>query len=172
MVSTMIMVERLSPRFAREFKTARLTALQDAPTAFTGTYAEESQLSAEAWLARATNWSGDRSTCYLAMEDGVPCGLIAGKCDQQDPQRAYVLSMWVAPAYRRSGLGSRLMEAVQSWARGSGVRELHLLVTSKNMTAIHFYRKCGFTPSGLVQPYPNDPALTQSGMVKYLQSED
>jgi ribosomal protein S18 acetylase RimI-like enzyme len=172
MVPTMIVVEKLSPRLAGELKTARLTALQDTPTAFSSTYADESELSKEAWLARATTWSGNGSTCYLAIADGAPCGMIAGVCDKQNPQRADVRSMWVAPAYRRSGLGSRLMQEVQSWAEGLGVRELHLLVTSTNVTAIHFYRKCGFAPSGLVQPYPNDPALTEFGMVKYLRGGD
>ena len=172
MISNMITVEKLSPRLAGELKAARLAALQDTPTAFTGTYARESQLSNDEWLARSSTWSSSRSTCYIAMDQGVPCGLVAGKCDEQDLQRAHVLSMWVAPQYRRAGLGSRLMQAVQSWAQDLGVRELHLLVTSPNATAKRFYEKCGFTPSGFVQPYPNDPALTESGMVKYLARRD
>jgi ribosomal protein S18 acetylase RimI-like enzyme len=71
-----------------------------------------------------------------------------------------------------SGLGSRLIQAVESWAQNLGVRELHLLVTSTNTGATRFYEKCGFAPSGLVQPYPNDPSLTESGMVKYLLRAD
>jgi ribosomal protein S18 acetylase RimI-like enzyme len=164
----MVSVEKLSPSLAKEFKTARLSALQDTPTAFTGTYSEESRLSDEDWIHRAAAWSSGRSTCYLGMAGAAPCGIIAGKGDDRDPQRAYVLSMWVAPAYRRTGLGSRLMRAVESWAEDLGFRELRLLVTSNNKTAQHFYKRGGFTLSGLTQPYPHDPALSESEMVKYI----
>jgi ribosomal protein S18 acetylase RimI-like enzyme len=164
----MVTVELLSPRWAAALKSVRLRALQDSPTAFTGTYAEESCLSDEEWVNRATTWSSGHSTCYLAMQEGEPCGIVAGKCDAQDPQRAYVLSMWVAPAYRRTGLGSTLIRAVQSWAEALGVRKLHLLVTTNNTKAKRFYETCGFALTGLVQPYPHDPELTESEMVKQL----
>jgi RimJ/RimL family protein N-acetyltransferase len=64
------------------------------------------------------------------------------------------------------------MNAVQSWAQSLGIGELHLLVTSPNATAIRFYEKCGFAPTGFVHPYPNDPGLTEFEMVKYLRKGD
>ena len=166
----MITVEELSTRLVSHFKTVRLSALQDTPTAFTGTYSAESQLSGKDWLTRVSTWNSDRSVCYIAMDNGSPCGIIGGKCDEQDLQRAYVLSMWVAPTHRRTGLGSRLMNAVQSWAQNLGVQELYLLVTSINASAMRFYEKCGFALTGLAQPYANDPALLEFEMVKSLKN--
>jgi ribosomal protein S18 acetylase RimI-like enzyme len=169
MVPAMITVEELSSRLVRHLKTVRLSALQDTPTAFAGTYSRESQLSDKDWLARVSTWNSDRSVCFIAMDTGAPCGIIAGKCDENDLQRAYVLSMWVAPTHRRSGLGSRLMDAVQSWAQDLRVHHLSLLVTSTNASAIRFYEKCGFALTGLVQPHAHDPALLECEMVKSLQ---
>jgi ribosomal protein S18 acetylase RimI-like enzyme len=172
MVPTMITVEELSSRLVWHFKMVRLSALQDTPTAFASTYSRESQLSDEDWLTRASTWNNDRSRCYIAMDEGAPCGIIAGKCDEYDLQRAYLLSMWVAPAHRRTGLGSRLVSAVQSWAQNLGVHELRLMVTSTNATAIRFYEKCGFTLTGMSQPFPNHPTLFESEMVKSLQNSN
>jgi ribosomal protein S18 acetylase RimI-like enzyme len=172
MVPTMITVEELSSRLVMHFKMVRLTALQDTPTAFASTYSRESKLSDEDWLTRVSTWNSDRSTCYLAMEKGAPCGIIAGKCDEHDLQRAHVLSMWVAPTHRRTGLGSRLVSAVQSWAQNLGVHELRLMVTSTNATAIRFYEKCGFTLTGVSQPFPNHPALSESEMLKPIKNSN
>ncbi len=162
----MITVEQLSSPLAGHLKTVRLLALQDTPTAFASTYARESKLSDEDWLRLVSIWNSDQSVCYIAMDKGAPCGIIGGKCDENDLQRAYVLSMWVAPTHRRSGLGATLMNAVQLWAQKMGLQGLRLMVTSTNSTAISFYEKCGFTLTGLVQPHPNDPALSESEMAK------
>jgi ribosomal protein S18 acetylase RimI-like enzyme len=165
----MITVELLSPRLVRQLKMVRLSALQDTPTAFSGTYTEESELSDEDWLQRVSTWNSGRSVCYIAIENNAPCGIIAGKVDDPDSQHAWVLSMWVAPMHRRTGLGSRLVDSVQQWAHNLGLSELRLMVTSKNEKAIRFYEKCGFTFTGMNGPYPNDPALSESEMVKHLR---
>ena len=107
---------------------------------------------------------------YIAMDEGAPCGMIAGKFDEIAPRRAWVLSMWVAPAHRRSGLGARLMDEVERWAQNLAICELYLHVTSNNSTAQNFYEKCGFTRTGITQPYQNDPALFEYEMAKAIQS--
>src|ERR1700688_903810 len=98
----MLTLEPLSPRLVTDLKTVRLRALQDTPSAFTSTYAQESQLSQAEWLKRAAKWSnGSSSVCFLAMDGGTPCGIIAGYFDDHDPPRPTVASMWVAPEHRR-----------------------------------------------------------------------
>jgi ribosomal protein S18 acetylase RimI-like enzyme len=162
-------VEQLSPRLVNEFQTVRLRALKEDPAAFGSTYAKESQLSQNDWLKRLTTWNEGRSICYLGMDQGGSCGIIAGYFDKDDPQMAYAASMWVAPTHRRTGLGTMLMNAVQRWAQNLGARELRLMVTSRNATAISFYEQLGFAFTGTTGPYPNDPALFEYEMVKYLQ---
>ncbi len=106
----MVTLELLSLRLVADLKTIRLRALQETPLAFGSTYARESQLSDADWLSEVATWnSGANSVCYLAMDEGAPCGIIAGRLDDGDPPTPNVASMWVAPSHRRSGLGSRLM---------------------------------------------------------------
>jgi ribosomal protein S18 acetylase RimI-like enzyme len=161
-------LEPLTAHLAGALKTVRLRALQEDPTAFGSTYAKEAQLSDDEWLERVTTWNSGNSACYLAMEESVPCGIIAGYLDKNDPQRAHVVSMWVAPTHRRTGLGSALIEKIEMWARGLQARELFLLVTSNNAAAFRFYERCGFAANGYTEPYPNDPDVVACGMIKPL----
>jgi ribosomal protein S18 acetylase RimI-like enzyme len=163
-------LEQLSLRLTKEFKAVRLRALEDTPSAFGSTYGKESQLSDEDWLNRVNNWNSKGAVCYLGMDQSEPCGIIAGYFDKAHPQRAYVASMWVAPAHRRTGLGTMLMDAVQLWALSHGAGELRLMVTSSNSIATAFYQRLGYTFSGNTEPYPNDPALVEYEMVKYLRN--
>jgi ribosomal protein S18 acetylase RimI-like enzyme len=165
----MLTLEPLSPRLVTHLKTVRLRALQDTPSAFSSTYAQESQLSEADWLKRAAKWSnGNSSVCFLAMDESTPCAIIAGYFDDHDLPRPTVASMWVAPEHRRTGLGTRLMNEVQRWAQTRGAGELRLLVTDNNAKAISFYERCGFVFSGTTGPYANDPALLECEMVKPL----
>jgi ribosomal protein S18 acetylase RimI-like enzyme len=166
----MVTIEQLSPHFALQLKRVRLTALRDTPSAFSSTYTRECRRSNEDWLKLASAWNSAQSVFYIAMDEGAPCGMIAGKFDENAPRRAWVLSMWVAPAHRRSGLGAALMDEVERWARGLAICELHLHVTSNNMTAQNFYEKCGFTRTGITQPYQNDPALFEYEMAKAIRA--
>jgi ribosomal protein S18 acetylase RimI-like enzyme len=158
-------IEQITPKNAAIFKRARLQALKDSPRAFGSTYAKESQYSEAEWLKRATDWSGARSVGYLAMESGEACGIVGAFLDEVDPHKAHLISMWVAPAQRRNGMGRALIKAIEDWATTKGVRLLRLTVTSSNLTAIEFYRRHGFAMTGDTEPYPNDPALVEYEMI-------
>ena len=164
-------LELLSARLVQEYKTVRLRALKDSPTAFGSTYARESALSDSDWLRRADTWNGPGGVCYLAMDAGAPCGIIAGYSDKNDPPRVWVASMWVAPTHRRSRLGTILMDAVKLWAHTLRVAELYLMVTSNNLAAIRFYERCGFAFTGRTGPYEHDSALFEYEMVAPLGKE-
>jgi ribosomal protein S18 acetylase RimI-like enzyme len=160
----MTVLEQITSKNASIFKSVRLQALQDSPSAFGSTYAKESQYSDADWLKRAADWSNDRSVGYLAMAPGEPCGIAAAFLDEHDPCKAHLVSMWVAPAYRRSGIGLTLIEAIRVWAVIRGTRLLRLNVTSNNLIAIEFYKRNGFSMTGNTEPYPNDPTLIEYEM--------
>jgi len=158
------MTELITPKNAAILKAVRLRALQDSPTAFGSTYAEESQLSDVDWVNRAAQCSNDTSVGYLAMDEGTPCGIIRATPDDQDSSIAWVESMWVAPSHRRHGIGRLLMNSVVEWARSRSIRMLKLEVTSNNEPAIRFYDLLGFAPTGKTKPYPKDPRLMECEM--------
>jgi ribosomal protein S18 acetylase RimI-like enzyme len=157
-------LEIISPKNALIFKAIRLHALQDSPLAFGSTYAKESQLSDADWLKRAEDWSSNRSVGYLAFDREISCGIVAAFLNKHDSRKAHVVSMWVHPARRQSGVGRVLIEAIQKWAKTREAHSLLLTVTNNNYNAIEFYKRNGFTMTGRTEPYPNDPSLFEYEM--------
>jgi ribosomal protein S18 acetylase RimI-like enzyme len=160
----MISLEPITVQNAMRFKEIRLRALQDAPSAFSSTHAKESQLSDAAWIERASQWSGEHSVAYLAIDGDISCGIGAAFINQENEACAQLVSMWVAPSHRRLGIASSLVEAIVKWARLRRVRSLRLLVTSGNEAAIKLYEHLGFTMMGSIAPHANDPSLDDCEM--------
>ena len=59
------------------------------------------------------------------------------------------LGLMVAETHRRRGIGTALLEAAVSWAKGSGVSKLELHVFPWNEPAIELYERFGFEREGL-----------------------
>lgn len=164
----MARLEPIDERNVWVFKAVRLRALQESPTAFGSTYAREVEFPDAEWLKRASNMNGERRVGFLAMENEVACGIIGAFVDEYDADKAQIVSMWVAPEFRRSGIGSALIDAIKGWSRARRVRTLLLMVTSCNQTAIEFYKRCGFTMTGNTSPYPNDSSLLEYEMEQFI----
>jgi len=160
----MIVVKQIGPQNAMIFKAVRLRALQDTPTAFSSTYAKESQLTDADWIKRAAEWNSERSAGFLAVDDSVACGIAGSFLDQEDASRAHLISMWVSPTYRQRGIGRLLVNDVIGWACSRKARTLQLMVTSNNEHAILFYKQLGFGWTGKTEAYPVDPTLVEYEM--------
>jgi ribosomal protein S18 acetylase RimI-like enzyme len=145
------------------FRKIRLEALKTDPLAFGSTYEREAQFSGEEWRRRASLEGRDR-VGYFVMKNGEPCALVACLREDGDASRARVVSMWVAPAERRRGLASKLLEAVRTWAESQGFATLRLFVTSENHGAIALYRRVGFLETGKCEPYPNNANIVEIEM--------
>jgi len=61
---------------------------------------------------------------------------------------AEVLTLAVAPAARRGGLGTRLLDAAMTLATSRGARTAFLEVSTANAAARALYARAGFTPTG------------------------
>ena len=160
----MITLEPITEQNILVFKTIRLRALQDTPSAFGATYAKESLLTDADWIKRAAKWNGQKGILYLALDGSDACGMAGSFLDEANATRAYLISMWTAPAHRRQGVGRLLVDEIFRWGRRCGVRTMRLMVTSNNHRAIGFYERLGFTLTGRTEPYPNDPALIECEM--------
>jgi ribosomal protein S18 acetylase RimI-like enzyme len=57
---------------------------------------------------------------------------------------AYLQSIMVNESYRNSGIGRKLIEVAQRWAREKGAAEMRLDVWEFNQGTIQFYEKMGF----------------------------
>jgi GNAT superfamily N-acetyltransferase len=56
----------------------------------------------------------------------------------------------VREGWRRSGIGSLLMDQVEAWARGAGVTRLQLLADERNRPALDFYNRRDFDRTHMV----------------------
>lgn len=165
----MATLKPISSESVASFKSVRLGALRDTPSAFGSTYAKESRLSDAEWEQRAAQWHGDRSICYLAWDGDQPCGIAASFLDRDDATQAHLASVWVPPSHRGRGVGRLLVDGILDWARGRRVEKMCLTVTSNNDVARRFYERLGFAKTGKMLPYPNDPALVEFEMIRSIE---
>ena len=144
----------------RQYRDLRLQALSSAPTAFGSTYSGEVDRSEERWRERAGN-----PRALLAFADELAVGIAVGYDDPDEPAGSRSLvSMFVIPGYRGTGLAMRLIDEVAAGARDDGAAELVLWVTEGNTAARKRYEHSGFVATGHTQPLPHDPALTEHRM--------
>ena len=82
-----------------------------------------------------------RELFLVAELDGVVVGSVMGG---YEGHRGWVNYLAVDEAQRRSGLGRRLMDEVETRLRALGCPKLNLQVRNDNHTALAFYAKLGF----------------------------
>ncbi len=70
-----------------------------------------------------------------------------------------LLQLWVAPAHRGAGVGTRLLQAFEAAARERGCTVFYL--TTLSFQAPDFYRRHGYEVLASIDGYPD-------GIVKYL----
>lgn len=165
---SVIVIARVTPGNVSTFKDVRLRALLDTPSAFGSTYAKESELSDAEWTRRAMRWNGERGIGFLAIDDGIGCGIVGSFLDDDDAASATLVSMWTAPTHRRQGIARQLVDEVMVWARAHDVKQMRLMVTSTNAAAIAFYEQLGFAGTGRTEPYPNDASVVELEMLRGL----
>lgn len=156
----------IAPALVDAYRKIRLEALRTDPSAFGSTYDRELRLTPDDWNARTLSLDGINRLGLLALQAGEPCGLVACFRDEKDGSLGHIISMWIAPAARRHGLASALLESVRTWAQAHAIVTLQLQVTNINSAAIELYRRAGFTETGRTEPYPNDPNLFEIEMTR------
>jgi putative acetyltransferase len=83
-----------------------------------------------------------RGAFLVVHRDGAPVG--CGALRMLDADTAELKRMYVAPALRGTGLGRRLVEALEAEARALGVRRLVLETGTRQLAALALYRAAGF----------------------------
>ena len=91
----------------------------------------------------------------LAEAQGLEAQVeLAGFCvTQLDERTGYVVTLDVAPAWRRSGLARRLMAEVESKLHSIGAEEMELHVFTGNAEAIRFYEAIGYTQAATAKDF-------------------
>lgn len=169
----MITITRIRAREVERYRSVRLRALEDTPSAFATTLEEALQFPDAVWAERTERAAyGPESTLYLAAGPGKQdIGMVAAIRNTVEPSTAELISMWVAPEARRSGAGAQLVRHVVDWAVDSGYRRVELWVTRGNHAAERLYLSLGFVETGDVQPLPSDPCKNELRMRLELRAQ-
>ncbi len=102
-----------------------------------------------------TEVSRGRGAFFIVRRDGAPVG--CGALRLLDAETAELKRMYVDPAVRGTGLGRRLVAALEEEARALGVRRLVLETGVRQAPAIALYRATGFQPIPLYGEYRLSP---------------
>ena len=145
----MVRFEQLAQDEGPRLRSIRLRALQDAPDAFGTTFEEANANSAEVWTRQVVNLP-----TFVAVEDGRDVAMVRCARDQQRGDTGWLLSLWVAPEFRRAHIAAVLVDLVVVWARANGISRLLLDVADLNAPAIALYEVKGFMPNGKSSSMP------------------
>jgi GNAT superfamily N-acetyltransferase len=89
----------------------------------------------------------DECTVFLASHDGEPAGfvLLYPTFDSVDLARVWVLhDLFVAPGFRKKGIGRSLMETAHNFCRESGASRVDLATALTNTVAQPLYESMGY----------------------------
>jgi [ribosomal protein S18]-alanine N-acetyltransferase len=88
--------------------------------------------------------------CLLAVEEDEIAGFILSELDGT---LAHVITLDVAEAHRRSGVGSLLLNAAENNLAAQGVRTVFLETAVNNHAAVNFWSRHGYIQEGILKRY-------------------
>ncbi len=154
-------VRRLAPHDWETYRDIRLLALASDPDAFGSRLEIEQAFDEARWRERLGG-----SAIFAAMVGHRAVGLAGGLATQSGG--AELVSMWLAPEWRGSGVAAELIESVADWAESSGFTSLRLWVVEGNLRAERAYEKSGFVRTGRAQPVRDGEPATEVEMARAL----
>ncbi len=65
----------------------------------------------------------------------------------------HILTVDIAPAYRRKGIAQKLLQKIETIFREKGIKECRLEVREDNVAALNLYQKLGYKKVGKLEKY-------------------
>ena len=135
-----------------QYRSARLSALEESPEAFVASADEERAYEEDFWRNRMR-----RSQRLIAEQEGAPVGVASIGQARQDGEKdndkvAELFGLWVAPAARGTGVATQLVQAGADAARQQGRSHLAYWVGAENGRAVAFASGFGFRPTDSRRP--------------------
>ncbi|MFN2322575.1 MAG: GNAT family N-acetyltransferase [Trueperaceae bacterium] len=144
-----VILRELRPDDADAYRSLRLEALRNVPSAFASSFEEESVRDLAATLERLRPNPDGATFGAFQAERLVGTSAIFRLPRLKERHKAYLVGMYVAPAARRTGVGRALVAAVLDRARAMpGLRQVLLGVEAGNAPARALYEAFGFEAFG------------------------
>lgn len=88
----------------------------------------------------------------VAEEEGQLVGYLSARRGRVlRTQHSVYVCMGVLKAFQNHGIGSTFFDHLDTWAIENGVKRMELVVMAPNESAIHLYKKAGFTVEGILR---------------------
>jgi GNAT superfamily N-acetyltransferase len=139
-----MIIRALTQSDAGRFKALRLDALRSEPDAFGETFESAARTSDREWSDKLAKTLSSGDVIFVAEADGEFVGMCGVGEDRTRGGYGFVWGVYVKGPYRKSGAGSRLMDAAEGWAAGRGFRGVNGFVAAPNGDAVSFYRRRGY----------------------------
>jgi ribosomal protein S18 acetylase RimI-like enzyme len=132
------------------YKALRDEVVAEHEEAFTSDAAAEAQRSIDSYRARLGGAPGIGTFTIGAWRGDRLVGAITCEHDARHKVRhlGHIIGMMVHSETQKQGIGRALLDAALAQARGSGLEQLTLSVTSTNEVALRLYRRAGFATYG------------------------
>lgn len=163
-----VVIRRIRADEGLRWRAIRLRALESDPLSFGDTVAAALQRPESTWIERArVNATSDHQALLLGSRGATDLALGAVGCDEVHRDVFHLYSFWVAPEARRAGVGRRMLEELESWARTRGATRLQLFVSDTAAPARRLYESAGFASDGRTEASPH-AGVVEIGMTKTL----
>ena len=97
-------------------------------------------------LLRRVDREGAQDLHALLLAEETPAGFVHA---HPEAQAGWIYSFYVAPAFRRRGLGRSLAAHGEAWLWTAGARAV---LPTPEKAAAGFWKKAGYTPTGRMDP--------------------
>jgi len=97
--------------------------------------------------------SGGGGTALVATAWNQPAGFFLAAVNPDSTTgetNVVLLSLWVAPAFRRRGIGSALLRVGEDLFLRHGLRKMKLIAGLHNQSAVRLAQRAGYAPEGLI----------------------
>ena len=135
---------------AASFQSLRLAGLRESPTAFSSSHEEERDIPVARVAERLAPTADAR--VFGAFEGDALAGITGLRRERgcKLAHKAFIWGVYVAPSWRRRGVGGLLLRAALAHAASmEGLRQVNLGVNSANPAAIALYTSAGFETYGI-----------------------
>lgn len=127
------------------YKQIRVEAVTDSPQAFGSNRDQQLAHPDSFWQQRLEEAErGEQQWLLFARSGKDLVGMIGAYGEEETPQEATVISVYVTPSARGKGISTLLMRAILDELKKAGIHKVWIGVNIQQKAALHLYQKTGF----------------------------
>lgn len=150
-----VVIERVHAHDWKKYRTLKLNALLEEPTAFGTVFEEERNLTDDQWIEKVSRFAlSEKQRMYVAKIDDEMVAMMGVLFDERHKRRhiATIVTVYVARAQRSKGIARQLMQAALDNLRSvETINKVKLAVNPNQTSAVNLYKSFGFREVGCMK---------------------